>query len=118
MPDRVNKNLKKWTYGERLWLTRRAVGETQKVFAKRFGVSEKRYLAAENDRQPLGGDARPLPDLSPTPGDLCALARRRHKRSLRATARMLKLSHVGLLTRERRSDERLAQAWTALGYIF
>jgi len=113
----VNKNLKQWTPGEYFWLDRWARQETQAQAAKRWRVSENHYLFVETDREVMGGD-KIYPKLTPSPGCLCALARRRHGLGLQKTARLLGTSHVTLLAWERSSDPRLVSAWKRLGYSF
>jgi DNA-binding XRE family transcriptional regulator len=116
MVDEVSKNLKRWTTGEHFWLARMDDGITQAEAARLEGISEKRYGLIETDRtEPNSG--RPLPRPY-TVGQLCALARRRHGLSLRATAKLMGVSHVTILLWERDSEPRLAAGWRHLGYRF
>ncbi len=115
MPDAYLKNLSKQTVGERFWLDRRRLGKTQAEVAERLDMSEKRYNQLENDK----GEYEFAPPPGRTElGALCALARRRSGKSLRATAAIFGISHTELLNREREDDARLAKAWKALGYRF
>jgi transcriptional regulator with XRE-family HTH domain len=113
----MSKNLRKLTDGERFWIARTTNDLTQAEIAQRMKISERHYLQLEKDRR---NSYQPptLPE-RPTPGQLCALARRRDGRPLRTLAKLLGAgSHVTLLTWERTSDPRLVKAWRRLGYRF
>jgi transcriptional regulator with XRE-family HTH domain len=114
MVDKVNKDLRKWTKGEQLWLWRRAGEYTQEEAARRLKIGERHYWEAEND---LVSRATVALEGEPGLGDLCALARRRHGLLLRATAQMMGVSHVTLLAWERVGDPRLVNAWKNKGYL-
>ena len=124
MVDYMNYNLLTWTTGERLWLIRRSLGLTQKAMGKRLGVCERTYWAAERDLGPTGKLVRAVGpkslDKAPNPslGALCALARRRWRRSLAETADLFDISHVTLLLWEHESEPRLRTAWEGFGYRF
>lgn len=102
------------TRGEQLWLWRRRFKLTQASAARSLLISEYIYHESENDRS---GKA-PARSIRPTPGELCALARRRHGLGLLGTARLLGLTHVTMLARERRCDPSLITSWQKLGYEF
>jgi len=110
---RVNRNLHVVNTAERFWLWRRAANLTQAQAAKKYGMDERRYWAIEDGRL----DASPVPPLPRlTHSDRCALARRRHGLTLRATAKLLGTSHVTLLAWESTADKRLVAAWNRMGY--
>lgn len=109
-----NKNLGERTYGEQLWLWRRQKRYTQAEAAKTLGVSEYAYNRSETDRDEAMWASRIV--IKPSPGDLCALARRRHGLCLRTTAADLGLTPPTLLKRERLSKPSLIAAWQRLGY--
>jgi DNA-binding XRE family transcriptional regulator len=111
---RDNKKLRKWSPGERLWLWRRQLGITQETAAAMLGLTTKKYWEMELD---LTRYVTKLPSLyKMAPGDLCALARRRHGLGLRDTAKLFGISHTELLRRERHSDPRLIREWERHGY--
>lgn len=113
----IIKNLRSHTMDEHLWLIRRHMGLTQVEMAKQWDVSPKTYYRIENGlaewSHPGTPLARPYRD-----GELCALARRRHGKTLVQTAADLGISHSTLLARERVSDPRLVTAWRGFGYRF
>lgn len=122
MPDKVTDkmDLRRRTNGEELWLYRRAQARanggqvTQADAARVMGVCEKQYWKAERDLVELKAPVRTTPTL----GDLCALARRRHGKGLAATARKFRVSAPTLLGQEKAGHPALVRAWEAIGYVF
>lgn len=112
----ANKDLTALSPGERWWVLRRQLGQTQEQLARSLDMSEKMYNLIERDRAVFHLDKRPK--RKARPGDLCALARRRHGLDLWSTAARFGISHTELLTRERESDPRLVSSWASLGYVF
>ncbi len=110
-----NKDLTVRTAGENLWLGRRSKSLTQAGAAKLFKVSARHYGKAELDKVTLPPWDSPG---RPTPGDLCALARRRYGRGLAGTAKLLRCSKVTLLKREGRDDPELVRFWEKRGFTF
>lgn len=109
----IDRDLRRPTPAERLWLWRRTTSLTQADAAARLGVPLRRYQRAE-----AGENSVQVPRGAPRPtlGDLCALARRRSRLGLRAAAARLGISHVTLLAWERGSDPRLVEGWRVLGF--
>lgn len=108
----ADRSLNIRTPAENLWLWRRRQDFTKAQAATALCISEYRYSLLES------GEGKPKRRITPTPGDLCALARRRYGLELRGTAELLKMSHVTLLAMERRSDAVLIAEWMKLGYKF
>lgn len=111
----IDLDLRRLTPAERLWLWRRLAGLTQAAAAGRLRVPLRSYQRAEAGNT---GCIAPPRAPRPSPGDLCALARRRSGLSLREAARRLGVSHVTLLAREGRGDQQLVLAWESLGFRF
>lgn len=86
------------TNGEGWWLMRRRSGLTQVAFVARFpGLSEEALRRYERDEGevPFPGGCAPWPPLSP--GEYCALARRRLGLDLVFMARKLRVSRQTLI---------------------
>lgn len=87
------------------------------MMAERYEISERRYNAMERDMVPVPtswGDRGERMCVAA----LCALARRRNGRPLRAVAESFGISHVTLLAWERAGEPRLVRAWERRGYKF
>ena len=110
-----NKDLTDYTPAERLWLWRRADHLTQIAAAARLGYGVKAYRAAEQGLR--NGVTAPRRG-KPTPGDLCALARRRAALGLVGTAQAVKVSKITLISWEIRGDARLIAFWEKKGFTF
>lgn len=100
------------TPGERLWLRRRREGTTQLAEGRSHNVTEWQYSEWEHDRrQPV-----PYVGLYPralTPGEQCALARRRGDVNLRRLSELTGLSHVTVLKHENSTKRGALWAWWA-----
>lgn len=108
--------VKSLTSGERLLVARERNGIHQDVAARKAGVSEKAYAAAELDRKPFPGR---LPGLGMvTLPERLGLARRRSGEALAAVARMLRVSRVTVLAWERRGNPALRHFWERRGFRF
>lgn len=120
MSNKISKDLTRRTSGEELWIARKAAGLTQVEAARRAGVGETAYLAAEKDRNPPR--IASVPGISrvraPSLGALLALARRRSGLGLGGVAAGLRVTKVTVLTWERAGDYRLRNFWTRRGYGF
>ena len=83
------------TPGEALWLLRRRVGYTMPKMAKARRISEDRLRDLEKDRVPLDWipkmNGRPI-----TPGEWCAIQRKRRGWTMPQAARRLKISRMTL----------------------
>lgn len=110
------KDLTGLSPGERWWVRRRRLGLTQERMAHSLSLSEKMYNLIERDRATFHLERSPR--MKAKPGELCALARRRHGLDLWSTAAAFGISHTELLTREREHDPRLVSSWASLGYLF
>lgn len=130
-----SRDLRSRTPSEELWLwryrqlslePRRTIGRSgsapsQAEAAQYLGVTTARYHDAEvgklHDRDVkeilslTGGDGK-----SPSPGELCALARRRAGWTLSQAAKKMGVSHVTYLERERAGLAR--EMWEAEGFRF
>lgn len=107
---------KSLTPGERLLVAREREGIHQDEAARRAGVGEKVYAAAELDRKPFPGR---LPALGAvTLPERLGLARRRSGASLADVARWGSVSRVTLLAMERRGDPGLRAFWEKRGFRF
>lgn len=107
---------KSLTPGERLLVARERKGIHQDEAARRAGVGEKVYAAAELDRKPFPGR---LPALGAvTLPERLGLARRRAKESLTGAALTLSVSRVTYLAMERRGDPALRAFWERRGFRF
>lgn len=105
-----------WTPGERLWLARRASGESLGTFAARFRIGRNLYHKFEKDEI----ERRRLHVARPRPaeGDLAALARRRSGLGLAGTARAAGVSRVTVLAWEEACDPRIVNFWRKRGFRF
>jgi DNA-binding XRE family transcriptional regulator len=112
----INKNLHIRTDDEHLWLARRVRGLTQEEMAHNCKVPYKTYFRCEKGQATWPKALPPLTKVQP--GDLCALARRRHGLTLLKTAVTVGCSHATLLAREQASDPDLVTSWRQLGYVF
>jgi DNA-binding XRE family transcriptional regulator len=110
-----DKNLRKRTVGERFWLIRTHERQTQAQVAKAIGISERLYNHIERN---IVASRPPGAAFKPSPGLLCALARRRDGRSLRSVAKALGISHVTLLVWEKTDCPELVKMWKRRGYEF
>jgi hypothetical protein len=109
----VNKDLTALAPHEELWLWQLAQGFTNAEAAKAIKVSERHYWKLVNGL--LNPDSY---EVDPTPGQLCALARRRYGRGLAGTARLAKCSPPTLLKRERTGDPKIIAFWEKKGFTF
>lgn len=104
------------TTGERLLLLRERDGIHQDEAARRLGIGERAYNAAETDRGAFTGRLRALGSLSDE--ERFAITRRRSKLPLADVARLLKVSRVTILAMERRGDAKLKAFWEKRGFRF
>lgn len=115
----MNKDLRKRTVGEDLWMYRKWKGLTATQMAKKLGVGRTTYWTWERDKAEV-------PELSaqyhlwfkPPQSLLLTLARRRRGGRLNDTAALVGCSHVILLKREREGDPGLRTWWEKRGFIF
>lgn len=105
------------TPGERLWLMRRRCGATMADHAETvYGVTEWQYGEWEHDRRANVPWVAVTPKQL-TPGEQCALARRRADLNLRRLAKLTGLSHVTVLKHERATKPTsLWDWWEACGW--
>lgn len=110
----INRNLRKLSNGEQLWLCRKALGQTQVEAAQRSYYGIRCYVLAELDRHD------PITILGhwshPCAREKLTLARRRYGRDLRETAHLAGVSHRTLLLWEQAADNRLIRFWERRGF--
>lgn len=104
------------TTGERLLLLRERDGIHQDEAARRLGIGERAYNAAETDRGAFTGRLRALGRLSDE--ERFAIARRRSKMHLAEVADRMKVTRVTVLAMERRGDAKLKAFWEKRGFRF
>lgn len=104
------------TTGERLLLLRERDGIHQDEAARRLGLGERAYNAAETGHMAFTGRLRALGALSDE--ERFAIARRRSKLPLADVARLLKVSRVTVLAMECRGDARIKAFWEKRGFRF
>lgn len=133
----MNKDLTSRTPGEELWLWRRrqvspsgrsrsrvGSGLSQAEAAQMLGMATQRYHDAEAGSLPERDIRTILADLNngdhhePTIAELCALARRRAKWTLRQAQDALGFSRVTFLERERVGDSSVVRLWRNAGFRF
>lgn len=121
MSTKVNKNLKKRTIGEDLWLIRQSRGLKQGEMAAEYGVCETNYTRMELDKmlptEAICPDKDAMMKIATLPL-LLALARRRARWTLLYAAKRIGMSHVTLLLRERSGDAGLKAWWNKEGWKF
>jgi len=98
------------TPGERLWLARRRDGTTMLEQAATFNVTEWQYGEWERDRRENVPWVAVIPRVL-SPGEQCALARRRADVNLRRLAQLAGLSHVTILKHENATKATPLWSW-------
>lgn len=121
----MNKDMTQLTLGERLWIERHRLGETQAQAARRYGCARTTYLDAELDRRnrtmfwPRTGTPHLLDAVLPrtaTMAEALRLARRRRWATMADAADAIGVSRATLLTWEKAGHMELVLYWERLGW--
>lgn len=112
----MNKDLKKRTAGEELWLYRKYKGLRQEELAVKLGIGRTTYWKIETDQ--IEFEVPSHYSVVPSLSQQLALARRRAGWSLRRTAAKMGISHVSFLKREQNGSLNLMVWWRTRGFFF
>lgn len=122
MPKKVEKNLRRLTDWEVLWLIRLRQRKTQPEMAKHHGMCRAVYVQIELGRRPLPETLRSAIQrelrMDIRPAEMLRLARKRWGRGLRSVAGTAGVSHMTLLDWEKWAEKRLVDFWRARGFTF
>ena len=115
----LDKCLKRYTDGERLWLWRRCAGHSQATAASILGVCRTTLWQAEaNGTGAVAAPPRRKWPCDPRLPELLALARRRAGWGAEGTAKRVGGSRITLALWEKQGDRRLREFWERRGFTF